>query len=227
MSRPWSRIAACVAGLVLLLPATYALAALVLGLLPGPERPPAGPTRPVYLVSNGWHVWLALPYRDAAADWTALAPDSAFAGDLADRDYIAFGWGDRAFYLHTRRPGDLRAGLAIGALLGTGPAVLHAMRLAEPTEGIRADGREIVRRIDADEMHLAALAAHVRRHFTTPDGNRPIPGAAYGPYDAFFPAEGRYSPWRTCNEWVAEGLRAAGLRVGLWSPFAFGVMGHP
>lgn len=227
MSRSRYRAVAWLAGLVVLLPAAYALAALALGLLPGPERAPIGPTRPVYLISNGWHVWLALPYRDAAADWADLAPDSAFAGDLTGRDYIAFGWGDRAFYLHTRRPGDLQARLAIGALLGTGPAVLHAMRLPEPVEGIRADGREIVRRIDADAAHRTALAAHVRRHFTATDGNSPIPGAAYGPYDAFFPAEGRYSPWRTCNEWIAEALRSAGLRAGRWSPFAFGVMGHP
>ena len=53
---------------------------------------------------------------------------------------------------------------------------------------------------------------------------RPEPG--YGPHDAFYAAVGTYSPFQTCNEWLAAGLRQAGIRTGWWAPFAFGVTAH-
>ena len=43
-------------------------------------------------------------------------------------------------------------------------------------------------------------------------------------WDAFYDATGRYSAVRTCNEWVGEGLRRAGVRVGRWTPFPVTVL---
>ena len=42
--------------------------------------------------------------------------------------------------------------------------------------------------------------------------------------DAFYPASGGYSALRTCNEWTAQGLRAAGVKMGAWAPVPWGVM---
>jgi hypothetical protein len=36
--------------------------------------------------------------------------------------------------------------------------------------------------------------------------------------DAFFPARGHFSALRTCNVWLGETLRAAGIPFGLWTP---------
>jgi hypothetical protein len=36
--------------------------------------------------------------------------------------------------------------------------------------------------------------------------------------DAFFPARGHFSIFRTCNVWLGETLRAAGIPFGLWTP---------
>jgi hypothetical protein len=30
----------------------------------------------------------------------------------------------------------------------------------------------------------------------------------------------------TCNEFLAQGLRQAGIRAGLWSPFTNGIVTH-
>ncbi|KGM30622.1 DUF2459 domain-containing protein, partial [Inquilinus limosus] len=45
-----------------------------------------------------------------------------------------------------------------------------------------------------------------------------------GTYEAFYAAHGTYRPWRTCNVWTADALRAAGAPTALWAPFSFGVM---
>lgn len=214
----------------LAIPALYGIAALALGLVAAPHRTPlpGRETVPVYLISNGWHVWVVLPVKhgegETATDWTDWLPATDFAGDLSGRDYVAFGWGDRDFYLATRRPADIRPDLAFAALLGRGPAAMHVMRTTRPDE--TADS---VRRIDADILQYHALVAYVRRGFATgPDGRpKPITGAAYGALDAFYEATGRYSPLRTCNDWIGAGLRAAALPAGLWTPFPFGLMGKP
>lgn len=198
-------------------PAFYALAVLGLGLLPAAHRPPltGQPTVPVYLISNGWHVWLALPVRQDGVDWTT------WLGGTGNRDYIAFGWGDRDFYLNTRRPIDLRPDLAAAALLGRGPAAMHVMPIPEPDAGSRQ-----VRRIEADLLQFHALAAYVRAGFSPGPDHQPrrIPETGFGTEDAFFEATGRYSPLQTCNEWIGAGLRAAGLATGWWTPLPFGLM---
>ena len=47
-------------------------------------------------------------------------------------EWIAFGWGDREFYIHTRTWRELRPGAAASALLGLGPAAMHVEYLARP-----------------------------------------------------------------------------------------------
>jgi len=221
--------------IVLAVPVLYGAATLGLGLLPAPHRDPLPdqPTLPVYLVSNGWHVWLALPARAGNTDWNAWlagdsAPDSRPESQPAlpiTGDYIAFGWGDRDFYLATRRPVDFRPDLALAALLGRGPAAMHVMRMGEPDlADHRANHR--IRRLEVDSLQYHALAAYIRAGFSPgPDGRpRQLPEAGFGDNDAFYEAMGRYSPVRTCNEWISAGLRAAGLPTGWWTPLPFGLM---
>jgi uncharacterized protein (TIGR02117 family) len=45
----------------------------------------------------------------------------------------------------------------------------------------------------------------------------------YGPSDAFYRATGKASALRTCNSWVADKLRLAGVRTSLWPPFDGGL----
>ena len=152
--------------LMLAVPVLYGLAALALGSLPGPHRDPLPEQASVavYLISNGWHVWLALPVRhgdgDQATDWTDWLPPEDFATDVSGRDYVAFGWGDRDFYMATRRPIDFRPGLAFAALLGRGPAAMHVMRVPEPDAGAAA---ELLYRAERDGRFLRALHAACKK----------------------------------------------------------------
>lgn len=51
----------------------------------------------------------------------------------------------------------------------------------------------------------------------------PIPGPGFGPTDRFFAAHGRFDILRTCNTWISDMLRAAGLRFGAWTPTPYAV----
>ncbi len=125
----------------------------------------------------------------------------------------AFGWGDRDFYRGTPRWQDMRPATVLSALVGSGSTVVHVDELGD----FIADENWRPLRLRPDElMRLRAYIAATLR----PGPSEP----GYTPYDRFYPARGRYSALVTCNVWTGRALRAAGVRTGIWTPFAGDVM---
>jgi uncharacterized protein (TIGR02117 family) len=82
------------------------------------------------------------------------------------------------------------------------------------------------RRIIVTPAQYGTIAAYVRDSFVLDATGRaqPLRGRGYGRADAFYEGVGGYTLANSCNEWTARGLRRAGIRTGLWTPFADGVM---
>lgn len=210
-------------------PALYLLAAIVLGIVPV-NRDHAPPDRKadgvvMYVRTNGVHAEFVLPAR-GAHDWTREFPLLAIVDyeklpSLLAFNWIAFGWGDRAFYLETPTWRDLRWTTAINALAGRGGAAMHVEYLVRPE-----DYRAV--RLEIDERQYRELVAHVRAGFARDAQGRVIaidhPG--YFATDKFFEGTGHYAPWFTSNEWVRRGLAQAGIRTALWSPFDRALFWH-
>lgn len=190
-------------------------AALGLGAWP-PARPApaiAAADAEIHLVSNGWHVALVLP----AAGWPAALAHGPFGVDVSGARLVAFGWGERRFYMDTRTLADLDMAAALRALSWNDDTVLHAAFL----DGVDRTHPH-TRTIAVDRAQLDALERHVRASLA---GAAPEPvGPGFGPADVFFRARGTYSPFRTCNEWVGAALRSAGISVGAWTPLAQSLM---
>lgn len=207
----------------LLLPTLWLLPALALGRI-SLHAPPADPGPDgvwIALVSNGWHVDLAVPLKAAGVDWETDFPasDTGLGGALP---YISLGWGDRDFYLETPRLRDLKAKTAVNALLGRGPAVMHVTHLPAMPAGTG------VHRLKIQALSYRALAARLRAELQRDDRGEPVvvAGKGFGNSDAFYEAKGHFSPLTTCNEWLAAHLRAVELPAGLWSPLPSGIMDH-
>jgi uncharacterized protein (TIGR02117 family) len=169
----------------------------------------------IYVIDNGIHTDLVLPVSAAGDWWTDLVRPEHFAdpGSIA-ASHVAFGWGDRDFYLNTPTWWDVNP-LRIGrAATGVGATVMHVERVAEPRVG--PDVRAIVLR----PAEYARLAAFIRASF----GKARAPVRGYGNADAFYDGLGRYSLFNTCNNWTGAALRSAGVRMGAWTPFPSGVM---
>lgn len=183
----------------------------------GPVREP--PAIEAWVLSNGVHTDLVLPIRSAAVDWRQLFPLTDFRAVPADAEFVAIGWGDREFYLHTPTWADLTARRAVGALLGGNRALLHVSYLQ------RAQLRQGAYRLPLSAAQYASLVDHVRA--ALPAGRAtPIAGAHYDAQDAFYEAEGGYNLFETCNTWTGRGLRRAGVTVSRWTPFDFNVTWH-
>lgn len=200
----------------LVLLALYLLAALIAGLIPvnmcGGESPTGVP---VAVQSNGVHTDLILPITTLDVDWRERLPTEALEPTPGELDFLAFGWGDREFYLNTPTWADLRASTAFKALAGLDTSVMHV----EAVSRIDGDTQARHLRLSPDQYHrlVSMIEASFRRG---PAGNvLLIAGASYGDHDAFFEARGHYSLFVTCNEWARRALAGAGVRTPLWAPF--------
>ncbi|MCW3796348.1 TIGR02117 family protein [Sphingomonas sp. BN140010] len=202
---------------MLAVPALYLLAALVGSLVPlnGAWTEPARGTT-VYLRSNGVHVDIVMPAVAQGLDWRSYFPRRDFADAPANPKWFGFGAGERRVFLETASWADLTPRAAWGAVAG-GERIIHVDRTAEPGADLFAI------RLRPEEYRR--LWAAVRAQLALSPEGRPLridhPG--YGPDDAFYLSRGRASALNTCNNWVADKLRLAGVEVSAWSPFAQGL----
>ena len=96
----------------------------------------------VFLLSNGVHTDIAVPLRHEVFDWTRAVSPADTRRDSSGARYVAFGWGDRGFYVETPHWRDLKIGTALRAVSGLGDSVIHATFYAvlyEAPDSIRLD----------------------------------------------------------------------------------------
>ena len=204
------------------MPAAYLVAATMLGAMTANERwrqPEQGVQ--LYVRTNGVHTWILMPKVSPVMDWRPYAPPEHLRDPRYGRgDYIAVGYGNREFYLNTPTWADLTVRNAGYAMFGGGPPLLHVEHDYQP----RATDDTRPLRITAEEYRR--LVAFVRARFRLdPEGHTiPVLGRGYAEWDMFYEANGGYSFVFTCNEWTGRALRAAGVRMGMWTPFAQSVM---
>ncbi|NBZ86639.1 TIGR02117 family protein [Stagnihabitans tardus] len=187
------------------------ISALALALLAGAMWPGAvtprsdgGADTRIGLIAGPIHTDFLLPLTPALRrDFGFLAAEG-MALDHPQARYLVLGWGAREFYTSAGRYQDIRAGAVWRAVTGD-DAVVHVDLAGE----VAAD-----RWIAVSEAQLAALSRSIRGQMAA----EPLPGAGFHGGDLFFPAEGRFSLWRTCNAWVGEELRRAGVDFGAWTP---------
>lgn len=198
----------------------YASAGLIGGSLPANAawRQPEQGIR-IWVIDNGIHTDLVLPANAAGIDWRALARpadlrDSRYAG----YGWVAIGWGERRFYLETPEWKDVRPGTIAAAAIGSDRTVPHIGYMPEPSPA--PDARAI--RLRPEEYRR--LAAFIRASFRI-ENHRLRHWYGYDAFDAFYDAHGHYDLFRTCNSWTGAALRAAGVRVGRWTPFPVTVLG--
>ena len=202
----------------LAVPALYLVAALIGSLVPvnrGWQEPAEGTT--VYIADNGVHADIIMPVRAEGLDWAPLAPKTDFAAADPNARWIAFGSGEERVYLDTPTWWDLTPRTIWSALAG-GKRVMHVEYVASPYYA----EREI--RLRPEEYRR--LWAAIRADFDLDARGRPKRNAhpGYGCCDAFYRTAGKASIVHTCNGWVADRLRLAGVKTSLWPPFIPGLV---
>ncbi len=166
----------------------------------------------ILVMSSAVHADIVVPIRSNQCDWSAELPSGLFRGDTSEATHVAFGWGDRGFFLDTPTWADMKLSTALHALFWPSRTCMQVTRT--DIDWWRPHGQSIRISPTQHERLIAFIESGFQRDA---NGNRmPIPGRAYGQDDVFFEATGSYHCFNTCNSWVGRGLKAAGVRVG-WS----------
>lgn len=193
----------------------YLAAAAILGHIPanaGWREPTTGTT--IFIQTNGVHTGIVMPVAAQGIDWRDRVPASDLPDPRGAGQWLAFGWGDRGFYIDTPTWRQARLSTIVTALTGSGSTVMHVDHLDPfaPDENWRP------LRLRPDEYRR--LASFIAATFA--EKQQVAPG--YTARDVFYPARGHYSALRTCNVWTGNALRHAGIRTGMWTPFSGDVM---
>lgn len=177
----------------------------------------------IFVYADAIHSGLVVPLVSETIDWRGYFPAGDFWSADPDADLIAFGWGDRAFFLETPRWSDLRAGTAAWAVLVPSRTAMH-VQLRRGEKRTRRD-----RRVVLTEAQYERLTRHILESFRRDARGRVvhIARSGYGDNDTFYEARNRYFFLNTCNNWTGLGLKRAGVRTGLWTPFAVGLAQVP
>jgi len=167
-----------------------------------------------FIETNGVHTGIIMPVVSEWHDWRTAFPSAARPGVT----HIAVGWGEKEIFLDTPTWGDLHYSTALRIAIEGGDGLLRVGHYRNPAPGeylrpLTLRPEEYRRIVAAIEAALPPLEpGAIRRSYT-----------GFQPGDVHYDALGRYTLAHTCNQWVADVLAAAGIRVGWWTPLAGGV----
>jgi uncharacterized protein (TIGR02117 family) len=179
-----------------------------------PDRPAGvADTRRILVLSNPIHTDIAIPLdAETREAYAFLAPSGIPIADPA-AEWLLIGWGGRSFYLETPTWADLKP-MPLFRALTVDRSVMHV----DVAGGID-ETHPAIKAFDLRAPEFQRLSDFIQSSFVREKGDVVvIPDAGYGVHDRFFEAHGSFNALVGCNTWTARGLRAAGLRTGLWNP---------
>jgi uncharacterized protein (TIGR02117 family) len=194
----------------------YLLSAYILGSITISGEAKQNQDYEIYILSNGVHTDLVVPVESEIMNWGEhISYDHTLNTDES-YNYLAFGWGDRGFYLQTPTWAELKFSVAFNATFGLGTTAIHATFHKYMTEN------EQCKKIVVSKEQYSQMVDYIFDSFEKDEHGNIIlieTDAQYGNHDAFYEAKGTYSLFFTCNSWTNKGLRVSGLNNCLWTPF--------
>jgi len=176
----------------------------------------------VFVKTNGVHADIVVPIKNEIKDWTQDIKLENTTGKDANVTYVAFGWGNKEFYLNTPRWSDLKYSTAFNAAFGLGESAIHATFI----KGLKESENCI--RLGISKANYKKLIAYIEDSLER-DGNYNtvfIPATTYGTNDSFYEAKGSYTMFNTCNTWVNNALKSAHQKAALWTVTDSGIFYH-
>ncbi|MCP3669466.1 MAG: TIGR02117 family protein [Gammaproteobacteria bacterium] len=174
---------------------------------------------PIYLFADKFHADVVIPINPMDSVWDYLLEREDFPVPRGQIKMLSIGWGSREFYLNMREWNQLSLDLSLKAM-AFDYTVMHIS--AYRSDAVDLDHPQVSRRY-INQSGYQQLLQFIRQSHKLDYNQRAIhiPNMGYGKNDAFFEADGRYHPLRTCNQWTGEALRQAGIMAPLWTPFSY------
>lgn len=190
------------------------------GMIPVGKGPSSGEIT-FFVQSNGVHTDVCLPIESDQMDWSAVIPLSDFP-KVQDPKFISIGWGDKGFFLDTPEWSDLTMSTALNAAFFKSGTAMHVAYMQSiPVESDR------VAKVQITNENYQHLIDYILESFDrNENGVQLIANRGYWLHDNFYEAKGNYHLFNTCNAWTNRALKLSGVRTGLFSLSADGIMRH-
>jgi len=175
-----------------------------------------------YILTNGVHTDIVVPVDTDVINWSEFIPFSDTKSKQA-LEYIAFGWGDKGFYLDTPEWKDLKFSTAFKAAFWLGDSAMHTTFYNKMSEN------ENCKKVYLSKEEYQKMVEYIKKSFEY-DANGKIQliptDMVYGPNDSFYEAKGTYNIFFTCNTWTSDALKAANKTAPLWTATQQGIFRH-
>ena len=222
LHRAWRGLRWVLAALVLVV-AGYPLAGWVGSSIPeSAAAPPVDLADSVEIMveTNGTHTSIIVPIVSDTKDWRESFPSASQPRpDGLLPTHLSIGWGEREVFLNVPTWGDLEAATALRIATVGGEALLRVSHYVRP---MASENHRPVR-ISTAQYRTLVTAIEQALPAMPPGQQRQIYHGTYVD-DAYYEAVGSYTMINTCNTWVGDRLAEAGVEMGMWTPFAGGVM---
>ncbi len=199
---------------------TYILAVLLLPLIPVNQNQnnQEDDTIEIYILTNGVHTDIVVPVVTDVINWSTIVPFSDTKSQK-EKDLIAFGWGDKGFYLDTPEWSDLKASTAFKAAFSLGSSAMHTHfynKLKEDEDCVK---------ISINKSDYQNMVEYIKKSFVyDKDGKiEYIPTEMVNKDDAYYEATGSYSLFFTCNTWASGALKSANQVAPWWTATQQGI----
>ena len=201
----------------------YSLSSFVLSIIPvNKNQSEHVKEYTIYIKSNGVHTDLVFPIKTDLKDWSEQIKFEHIQSKDSTHQYLAFGWGDKGFYLDTPEWSDLKFSTAFKAAFNLGTSAMHTTFYKQIQEN------ESCVKIEISKEHYQKLITFIEASFQYDTNGNPIfiEATTYGKNDSFYEAHRTYNLFYTCNTWANQALKKADLKAAFWTPADKGIFYH-
>lgn len=176
----------------------------------------------IFIKSNGVHTDLVLPIKTDIKDWSEKIKFENIKSKDSTHHYLAFGWGDKGFYIDTPEWSDLKFSTAFNAAFNLGTSAMHTTFYKQIQEN------ENCVKIEISKEQYQKLITFIEASFQYDTNGNPIfiDSTTYGKNDSFYEAHRTYNMFYTCNTWANQALKKADLKAAFWTPADKGIFYH-
>ena len=198
--------------LILLIPVYIFIFYIITSLVPINEKKTGEKNKYFFLYSDQIHVDIIIPKK--------YFEKYSFSGIYfnTNEQFISFGWGDMEFYYKTPTIKHLNFKTAFRAFFLKTPTLIHVKRYQT--------ANKVWKKIAVSSFQLEKILEYLNNSFETDSQNKKIKtdDLSYWHNDNFYLAKGSYFFFNTCNTWVNNALKFAGMKACLQTPYSFGIM---
>lgn len=201
----------------------YGISAVVFSIIPvNKNQSENNKEYTIYIKSNGVHTDLVLPIKTDLKDWSEKIKFENIQSKDSTHRYLAFGWGDKGFYLDTPEWSDLKFSTAFKAAFNLGTSAMHTTFYKQIQE------TENCVKIEISKEQYQKLITFIEASFQYDTNGNPIfiQATTYGKNDSFYEAHRTYNLFYTCNTWANQALKKADLKAAFWTPADKGIFYH-